>query len=60
MGFIIKCSKCGEEQEFKSNEFKKGTIDMYLRSYAFGGNSSAELSINCNCGNSIEHKKQSY
>ncbi|MDM5430843.1 hypothetical protein [Bacillus mycoides] len=60
MSFIIKCPKCGEEQEFKSDEFKKGTIDINLSSRSFGGESASEMSIDCDCGNSIEHEKQSY
>ncbi|HGO9409105.1 TPA: hypothetical protein ACLBZV_003465 [Bacillus cereus] len=55
MSFIIKCPKCGEEQEFKSNEFKKGKIDIYIRSYSFGGESTSEMSIDCDCSNSIEY-----
>ncbi|MGE7881698.1 hypothetical protein [Bacillus sp. NPDC094077] len=58
MGFIIKCSKYGEEQEFKSNEFKKGTIDIYLRSWSFGGESNSEMSIDCDCSNSIDYDEK--
>jgi len=60
MSFIIKCPKCGEEQEFKNDEFKKGTIAIYLSSRSFGGESTSEMSIDCDCGNSIEHDEISY
>lgn len=58
MSFIIKCPECGEEQEFKSNEFKKGKINIYLRSWSFYGESNSEMSIDCDCGNSIEHDEE--
>ncbi|WP_180236352.1 hypothetical protein [Bacillus wiedmannii] len=58
MSFIIKCPKCGEEQEFKSNEWKKGKIEIYLFSHYVGsGYSNVSLDINCDCGNSIEYEK---
>ncbi|PDZ02128.1 hypothetical protein CON03_30655 [Bacillus cereus] len=60
MSFIIKCPKCGEEQEFKDDEFKKGKININLRSYSFGGETNSEMSIECDCGNEIEHDEMKY
>ncbi|MGI0534935.1 hypothetical protein KFD70_21835 [Bacillus pfraonensis] len=60
MSFIIKCPKCGEEQEFKSDELKKGKIEIHLTSYSFsGGCSNASVDIDCECGNGLEYEKYS-
>ncbi|HGH7181611.1 TPA: hypothetical protein ACJMKL_003831 [Bacillus luti] len=60
MSFIIKCLGCGEEQEFKNDEFKKGAIDIDLSSYSFGGETNSEMRIACDCGNKIEHDEMQY
>lgn len=60
MSFIIKCPKCGEEQEFKNNEYEKGKIKISLYTFPSGyGCSNASVDIDCECGNGLEYEKYS-
>lgn len=60
MSFIIKCPKCGEEQEFKSDEYEKGKIKISLYTFSSSyGCSNASVDIDCDCGNSLEYEKYS-
>lgn len=61
MSFIIKCNKCGGEQEFTSNSkrFEENiSIDIYVRG-TYMGEVVESIEIECeniNCNNAIEIK----